>query len=464
MHFSILLAVSFAFILLCLAVWLRQREWTFLVGFGFLYYWSLFGGWMILYSKRAISGPFLYLEQKLFPVSLDESYTTTLVLYSVFVLTAQITVLLTGGTRTADRQRSGPAIELSHFRLLAIAFPALFLSYWLMLPYLSIARASGTSSYLATRFSASSFYTLHQLLDQIALFPAAVGVAALMSGAAPRYVSSGFRWRYFVGYVFLFCAFFLFSLRLGNRGELFIGCFAGVLFYLCNSRRPAKTLLLATIFISILAMVFIERIRSLPAGTISMETLASRLPLNSESVNSLLFSTEGYAAHLSMYGVVRKEVKPRIGYSLVSLTTSLVPRAVWPSRPTDIYEYYAASVGAVPGQGYTIHHATGWYLNFGPAGVLLASVVLSLVWVFLHWNRGQLIRYPKILRVSVIVAPVLFTAYLPSLLRGGIEAYKAVVFESLIIPCAILTLAAKRRPSAKLRLILTPRPDGGDER
>ncbi len=70
-----------------------------------------------------------------------------------------------------------------------------------------------------------------------------------------------------------------------------------------------------------------------------------------------------------LYGVLADEAEPRFGYSLYSLACSVVSRAVlWPDRPADIYNYYADSVGAIQNQGYSVHHATGWYLNFGYRG------------------------------------------------------------------------------------------------
>ena len=69
-----------------------------------------------------------------------------------------------------------------------------------------------------------------------------------------------------------------------------------------------------------------------------------------------------------MYGVLAAGVEPRFGYSLYSLVCSVIPRVLWPDRPRDIYLYYSESVGAIQNQGYSLHHATGWYLNFGYPG------------------------------------------------------------------------------------------------
>ena len=83
-----------------------------------------------------------------------------------------------------------------------------------------------------------------------------------------------------------------------------------------------------------------------------------------------------------MYGVLAGNVEPRFGYSLYSLVCSVIPRVLWPDRPRDIYLYYSESVGAIQNQGYSLHHATGWYLNFGYAGVALGALVMGLVWAY----------------------------------------------------------------------------------
>src|SRR5262249_49792084 len=91
-------------------------------------------------------------------------------------------------------------------------------------------------------------------------------------------------------------------------------------------------------------------------------------------------SNEAFGAHFSMYGVLAAQTSPKFGYSIYSLACSVIPRVLWPDRPRDIYLYYSESVGAIQNQGYSLHHATGWYLNFGYAGVAVGAIVLGLLW------------------------------------------------------------------------------------
>ena len=135
-------------------------------------------------------------------------------------------------------------------------------------------------------------------------------------------------------------------------------------------------------------------------------------------------SNEAFAAHFSMYGVLGRG-PPKFGYSLYALVCSIVPRVLWPDRPSGHLLLLQRQVGAIQDQGYSLHHATGWYLNFGIAGVVLGGVVLGLVWAFCL-NAHQRIR-PRsglLFRLFAVIAPWLFVAYLPPLVRAGPEGYK----------------------------------------
>ncbi len=136
--------------------------------------------------------------------------------------------------------------------------------------------------------------------------------------------------------------------------------------------------------------------------------------------NFLTSSNEAYGAHFSMYGVLAEGVQPRFGYSLYALVCSAIPRVLWPDRPPDIYTYYSESVGAIQNQGYSLHHATGWYLNLGYLGVALGAVVMGLVWAYClnaHRRPGS----GRLFRLFAAVAPWLFVACLPPLIRAGPE-------------------------------------------
>jgi len=153
-----------------------------------------------------------------------------------------------------------------------------------------------------------------------------------------------------------------------------------------------------------------------------------------------------------MYGVLASGTPPRFGYALYSLACSVIPRVLWPDRPRDTYLYYSESVGAIQDQGYSIHHATGWYLSFGFSGVAAGAVVLGLVWAYCL-NAHQRIR-PRsglLFRLFAVIAPWVFVACLPALIRSGPEGYKGFGVDGLLTPMGALAFACRPRkqPPAK---------------
>jgi hypothetical protein len=142
-----------------------------------------------------------------------------------------------------------------------------------------------------------------------------------------------------------------------------------------------------------------------------------------------------------LYGVLRFEAPITYGTSLISLAASVVPRVFWPVRPLDVYPYYAESVQAAGGQGYSLHHAAGWYLNFGVAGVMLGGVVWGWLWASL-FNRFHQARPNQVaMRFFTVLAPWVFVAGIPGLIRTGIEGYKGLAVDSFLVPTVSLALS-----------------------
>jgi hypothetical protein len=165
--------------------------------------------------------------------------------------------------------------------------------------------------------------------------------------------------------------------------------------------------------------------------------------LLTRSKEELLQSTESVAAHLSMYGALHKHLQMTGGTSFVSLLLSLVPHALWADRPATVYEYYAAGVGALEGQGYTIHHATGWYLNFGTPGLVCGALFVGWCWAKLYNlvydGKHRSSVFSNALAVTGFWT---FTSSLPDLLRAGPEVYKTSVFSQLLFPAMLVVISS----------------------
>jgi len=248
----------------------------------------------------------------------------------------------------------------------------------------------------------------------------------------------------------------VFTFVLGNKNEVLSTLVVGVLAYLGLVRKPNWIRAGLVLAAGLWMLYAIDYFRAVPLAGLG-EAVHGRAEEATAVATFLTSSNEAYGAHFSMYGVLAAGVEPRFGYSLYSLVCSVIPRVLWPDRPPDIYLYYSESVGAMQDQGYSLHHATGWYLNFGYLGVALGAVVMGLIWAYClnaHRRAGSGLLF----RLFGTVAPWLFVACLPPLIRAGPEGYKGFVIEGVLIPMGVLAFACRPR---KVRVPLAWHPERG---
>jgi hypothetical protein len=459
--YALLTALTLAIGGLALLLWRKTKSIAILLGIGFLYYWSLFGAWSLVCDLRGgDSGMhYQYLFDKMFPVELDGDYFQALVYLGLFVIAVEVTLLWSLPASLLPKPLSREQlVRISHTKLLVLCGVAGFLSYELIADSLKFAAINNISAYLVTRgegdFDVISLFTLHATLNRIALFPAVIGLAVLISGNNVRMVIGPGGPGVALAYAALLSAMFILCLVLGNKNELFIALVTGVLFYLANDLRPRKALLFGMSVIAFAAVAFIDFVRG--ASLNDLHELVSTENIF-DALGHIASSNEAFASHMSMYGCLHNEVPLTYGSSLISLAASVVPRNFWPDRPPDIYTHYAVSVQATAGQGYSIHHAAGWYLNFGLPGVLLGGVLLGCIWSQLFSGARQLEKYrSSAARLFFSFAALSFSAYIPTLVRAGPEVYKGAVIDALLVPFVVLWFAQERRsfnhsPRAALR-------------
>jgi hypothetical protein len=448
--FSILAVATVVIAVLTLALYRKRREVGFLVGIGALYYWTLYGAWYIVIDKTGgFSGKnYSYLEYKMFPISLDGDYMLSLVLYSGFIILVQLTLLL---TLVRDKHLEIPRLVMRHEPILIIAVLAALASLYFIKDKIGEAWALNTSAYVYTRRQTDEWFTLHQVLNRVAMLPPAIGFATLVAGERSRFFVNVVRRYTWPGYIALFLAMGAFTFVLGNKNEVFVSLITGLLAYLASVRRPSFLKAGLLVIGGMWFLYAIEFFRGTPISEMQY-ALSQRIEEATDVASFVTSSNEAYAAHFSMYGVLTTGTEPRFGYSLYSLACSVVPRVLWPDRPADIYNYYADSVGVIQNQGYSVHHATGWYLNFGYTGVALGALVMGLVWAYCS-NAHQRIG-PKsglVFRLFAAISPWMFAACLPTLIRAGPEGYKGLIVEGLLIPMATLAFACRPK-KAKPRL------------
>ena len=449
-YFALLTAATVVIVALALVLFHRQRDLGMLAGIGALYYWSLLGAWYIVIDKTGgFSGKYYhYLEYKMFPIALDGNYLLTIVLYAGFIVAVELT-LLALLPRRRERRRDDPRdapLLLRHAPVLAVSFAAALASVYIIQDKVSEAWALNTSAYWYTRSQTDEWFTVHQVLNRLALLPAAIGFSALIAGRQCR-TFVNIRGRFtLAAYLVLLAGMGIFTFILGNKNEIFVALLTGILAYLGSVRKPNLLKAGAVLATGLWFLYAIDFFRSVPVTGLG-QAINEHLEEATEVGRFLTSSNEAYAAHFSLYGVLHNDVQPKFGYSLYALVCSIVPRMVWPDRPRDIYLYYSESVGTIQNQGYSLHHATGWYLNFGYPGVLLGGVVLGLVWSFCIRARERIgPRSGLSRRVFATVAPWLLVAYLAPLVRAGPEGYKGFVVEGVLIPLFSLSLACRPKP------------------
>jgi hypothetical protein len=433
---------------LAFVAWRRKRDSSILVGIGLLYYFSLHGSWSIIVDRiGGDSGKaYGYLELKLFPIHLDQYYFESLALYAGFVILVELALI--GALRPSSRAAQPDAIVVSPTVILLLSFGAAIASMLIISGPIHDAAAAGTSVYVQTRGvqgDVPDYFTIHQILNRAALMPSALGLAILFSGPEPRFITLSRRDHWIIfGHVALIAMMIGFCLLLGNKNELLQAGLAGTLFYLVNCPRPRYGWLLGLGAVGGTVLGLVDVLRSLPFD----ESVAAAAQLDFESLQMatefVTSSNEAFAAHFSMYGALSHQVPLTYGSSVVSLLASVIPRVLWSDRPPDIYAYYAQSVDALEGQAYTVHHATGWYLNFGIAGVVAGALLLGWTWAYCHNAATTASAAGTWRQIIRVLGPSLFVAALPSFLRAGPEAYKALFVEGLLLPTVILALAAPR--------------------
>lgn len=432
-----------AIVLLAVLLFLRTRSPLVLAGLGLLYYWTLYGAWFIVMEQTGTESPMHYhtIFRRLTPVYLDSGYLQALLYYLGFMLVLEL-VLLAGLRRPGGDAPPPQPVELSQGRLLAVSLVSGVAAIAMLGPVLAPALSAGQPLYaLINRQLAAGklpLYSLHQLLVHLSLLPAAVGVILALCGPQARYLRAPL-WRpALAGQLLVLAAMFVFMGLTGNRHELFVTMVTALLLYLVNHPRPRFWPVAGAGVGTALFMGVIDLARGLGFKELTT-SMGGGLGAWAKQVFT---SNEAFAAHVSMYYSLQGDLPLTWGSSLISLAASVIPKALWAGRPPDIYHYYAQGLGVEGLTGYTIHHATGWYLNFGFMGVLAGAVVLGWIWSGLLAAPGWAIagRGPRWRALAALV-PCTFTAHLVSVVRAGPECYKGVALTAVAVPLVMLLLS-----------------------
>lgn len=444
----------------------KTRQWSFLMGMCIIYFWTFLGSWFFIgdamsgYKGYKIGLAYYYLMEKMFPFELDRCYMIALLGYGLFSI-----ALLAGVFLMVRRKkvvpRSAPMVLLDHRVFLLLALITGIVSFLIVRPLMMQAIEHQESIYLVTRTTYFAGSTIHALCNELGAFSILLGWSLYLTSGNPRYFASAqTSW---IGYAYplLLLVFAMYLMLLGNKHELFMGLVLGILVFFVNSIRPAYGKLLVYAGLCALPLFITGKIREYSLQDLGSDNveqpslqgaftvpIIANVPRKPEAtgpvmhLGQLFFSNELFAAHFSLYGICRMHVHPVPGVSARYLASSLIPRLLKEDRPPTAYDAYAAQAGLMPGQGYTIHQAAGWYMNGGWPMVAIGGLFFGLIWgLLMRWN-GNPPSGSLAVRVLSIMGTSCWVAYLPMLIRDGPETMKALVFEGFGLPIGVVLLAA----------------------
>jgi hypothetical protein len=448
--YLLLAAITVAYVLLVRSIWSRSGDVSIIIGSSIVYAWTFLGAWFFIpdaaigFKGYRIGLSYYYLMEKMFPFMLDRGYVIQLVAYACFVL-ALFGVLRVPLPSSKGAERA--PVQLSREWLVAAGIAALAVSVWSIRPLMGQAMLEHRPLYLLVHEWNGMRHSLHAFSASAACFAFVLGSSVRLAegGKGAPFTERGSwlpGWSYLAG-VLLMCVFLSLT---GDRHTIFGSLMLGGMYLINVKGRAAWRTALWMLVVGGGAMVAGGSLREMAWTTSGLVVEAPRheefhlpeiqhIPRHPSSligkVGERMLSNEMFCAHFSLYGIMLRHVKPVPGISFNYLLHGFLPAD---RRPPTAYDHYAGAAGLVPDQGYTIHHASAWYLNAGWAGIPIGGAVLGLIWVLLMRTASAFGAWgwPRLL-------PWLFVAFLPAVIRSGPESYKALVIEGLLLP--LLTLA-----------------------
>ena len=471
-YYTVLFVYTLIIVWLGYKIWIKTREPAFVLGNALLYYWSLMGAWFLIYDGltggKGIEFGLHYYHycEVLFPIYLDAYYLLTISYYALFIIVTQLTVLYVAKDKA--QSLTNPVFEpivINHNLLLFLCFLGVIISGFIVWTEILTAAKFAQSVYVVTRHTPNKYFVIHQLINFSMVVGLYIGLITFISGEHGRLILFSSKGKKTVTLIlYVLCVFFVegYLLLLGNKREILFAGIFGFLFYYNNVSGKMKWQhLVLMVLIIFTPMLFNDGIRAYSPGFLLDMFYTDDLQLHfkekivytqftiKSSALSFLFSNEMFASHFSMYGTLSQHLPLTYGKSIWGLCYSFVPRFLLPDRPETAYEYYVGMVHAVEGEGYTINHATGWFINFGIVGILFGAALFGLLWAWLYNVRNNLYRVKnKFSQLFFILGLCAITAQIPTLVRNGPEGYKALIFEGLLIPAIViyvLSLLVKKK-------------------
>ncbi len=401
--------------------WYRLKSVPILLGLLLAFYFSLFGSAFIILESLGFSTGMRLpnLSSKLIYPQLDDEYWLTMFGYFLF-FSAAVAGVHSVTNRTEQSNGESPPVFLNFFKLGVFALTLQGISLFLIKDHLVEIAVGNAAGYLKfTTLNSDWRYSLSMALREVGLATAFAGAGAFFAGSKKQLKNMKLASGLVIGLNIVLAAGV--SIFMGDKHELLSAILAGIVgFSLAGGRLSfAPIALMTALGFSIFALI---------DGTRGEGILDSQKDLwESFTIGAfdVLTSNEAFAAHFSLYGILKLDLPIQWGHGFWDLIVSIPPQFFGLPRTEGVYQVYSEGIFAKQGQGFTIHHAAAWYLNIGWLGPLVGGFIMGLVW----GKANQIARDPKISlskagSTLALALSVTALAYAPSLMRAPIETYK----------------------------------------
>ena len=466
-YLILLTLTTVASVFLQYKIWRQTKSYVLLLPTLVIYFWSMMGGWAVtidLLSGNALENVgFHYYSyfDKLFAIELNSSYFFSLCMFSLFLLVFQLGVLFVVRKAASGSSQQPQSIPiLNHWILIGLACIMAIISYFFIRAQIGEAISNHESLYIYLSQHAGRYYSLYQITKSASLFLVLFGISLMMSQREGIRFRGNYSKTLVVTYVVVLFVLLTYSALIGSRNDLLFAFLFAIVFYLTNAKKISLYRVGLQLGGLAAIIVIIEMTRALPlldylglstGPGIPTEQVVQKLSFTS-SVLSLLASNEMFAGHMSMYGAVYYDVPFTYGGSFNYLLHSMIPRIIEVTRPIDAYQHYTAAIHYTGVQGFTINHATGWYVNFGMVGVAMGALFLGLLIGYAFRAQARISASIGFIYIVQTILVLCIAAFFPALIRTGPEGYKALFFEAILIPSllvyAVYLISSKTRLKA----------------
>lgn len=466
-YLVLLTLTTLAAVYLQYKIWQKTKSIVLLLPTLVIYYWSMMGGWAVtidLLTGNALEHVgFHYYSyfDKLFAIQLNSSYFFSLCMFSLFLLVFQASVLFMVRRVSTDASQPARSIPvLNHWVLIGFACMMAVTSYFFIRAQIGEAIMNHESLYIYLSHHAGSYYSLYQISKSASLFLVLFGISLMMSQQEGKRFRGNYSIALIIAYAMVLFVLLTYSALIGSRNDLLFAFLFAIALYVTNSKKVSFYRIGILLGGLAAIIVLIEMTRALPildylglstGPGIPTEQVVQKMSFTS-SVLSLMASNEMFAGHMSMYGAVYYDVPFTYGGSFNYLIHSMIPRFVEATRPLDSYQHYAASIHYTEVQGFTINHATGWYVNFGMPGVAMGALLLGLLvgYAFLIQSKVNTSNWFWYIVQTILLLSI--AAFFPALIRTGPEGFKALFFEAILIPSFLLYALCKTSSITRKKL------------